>query len=335
MAKQEIWAGGRLKSVRCATPMKRLGIAVTARDSPHETLDFLLRVDECLVSQKEPLDAEVVIVDDASLTPFGCFLRLNNPKLRSRTKITVIRNDYQAGVVFSRLLALHSLPRGVDFFAVIDGDNEEDPDDLFKFVDYLRTHESVGAVVSTNSFPQRNFVSRLTSKIAWLVVKIVAGQSFVRNQATLRVFRGRYLAQLETAFLEEGSLAVAQTRLPITANFVKIEKKFKGASSFNKMKRAALFIEMFLGSKSLSKKIAIASASSVSVTFSLIGVLILFSENLTGHAIVWPLVLVATVVVFALSVAVFLLTRLGGREISHRRDRLNEAIRVQRRETFE
>lgn len=176
--------------------------------------------------------------------------------LGPRVNFGISSSPAPSGVFSARYRALRGLPNGLDYFVIFDGDGEEDAQTVFKLVTILATQADTEAVVSVAATPERPLARRLSSRMFWVAFDVLAGGGAIPDQTPLRAYRGYLLSRFVASFVNEGSLAGAHLALSPQTEVVKINRTYKGRSSFDLRSRFRLSLQIISESPTIVSRLS-------------------------------------------------------------------------------
>jgi hypothetical protein len=277
---------------------------VTSLYFPREEFkDFLRAIEELSI---EYPSLEIICVEDSN--DFNSLNYVEKELKESAIKnYKLLVNEFNLGQHNSLRIGLAHANCQNEYFAIIDGDGEEKPNDLSKM---LRTLKNSGLydVVYSYGRVEKKIFDRISSRLYYSIFKSLTGIKSDKNVFTLRVFTKNLREKILKFQESEFNIGALFTLLHQQPFYFEVKKSSKGRSGYNFKKRIALATKSIVSFSDIPLVmigLIAAMSGGIAVLGSLIYVIIFFMGKvaLSGFTTIVTLQLIfSSLILFCLSV---------------------------------
>ena len=213
--------------------MVKLSVITTLYNSSEYITEFVRRIEN--VVEKLKVEAEIILVDDGSTDNS---VEIVEKLSKSKKNIKLIKFTRNFGHHVAMVCGLEKA-KG-EFSFLIDIDLEEQPELLLTFyAKILDTNDDLIYGIQT----KRN-KDRILGSVFWKALKFLTGLDLSINPCTIRIMSVKFVRNLKKFPQKDFFLGELSSYIGLKQSTIKVEKLYKGHSSYSFLKKYTLLFNM-------------------------------------------------------------------------------------------
>lgn len=256
--------------------MTKLSVVTTLYNSEKFIIEFIERITHSV--EKLKLDFEIIFVDDGSVDNSAEIVECIANK-KANIKLIKFSRNYGHHVA---MVAGLERTNG-DYIFLIDVDLEEQPELLIDFYNKIKETKDdliYGIQIKRNK-------DRFLGVIFWKVLNLLTGLDLSTNPCTVRIMSNKFVQNLNKFPQKDFFLGELSSYIGLKQSTLKVNKLYKGHSSYNFLKKYTLLFNMlFTNINSLWVRLSLFAALMSILSFlfviALLGSYILGKTYLSG-----------------------------------------------------